>query len=332
MNELDSEQVSNMNIPENSEQLQLMVIQYLYADLNPEEISRFEAELESNAMLRQMLEDERRLDSAIPLGLQPQIDDERLQGNRWLLRQNLQKENRQRFSIKQWLTGLAERPLTVAFQGAAMAMTFVLGIMVATPSDPGSPSLPIEQLASSNLSPLTLVSDDDYEIYQFKVNNYNTATGDIDLSFSLASETRLTGNVADQQIHQLMAAALHNDIDSASRLDTINALQPVVRGIDVYEALIYVLTNDQNPGVRFQAVQSLVALADEEQVRDALRYALRADVNEGVRVEAFNALTDYQDEQTLAVFRQQMNTDSNEYIRAQSKSIIDVFDGAEIIL
>ena len=321
-----------MNIPENNETLQLLVIQYLYADLNPEEISRFEAKLEGNAMLQRMLEDERRLDSAIPLGLQPQIDDERLQGNRWLLRQNLQKVNRQSFSIKQWLTGLTKRPLTVAFQGAAMAMTFVLGIMVATPSDSGSPSLPIAQLASTNVSPLTLVRDDDYEIYQFKVNNYNTETGDIDLSFSLASETRLTGNVADQQIHQLMAVALHNDIDSASRLDTINALQAVARGSAVYEALIYVLTNDQNPGVRFQAVQSLVALADEEQVRDALRYALRADVNEGVRVEAFNALTNYQDEQTLAVFRQQMNTDSNEYIRAQSKSIIDVFDGAEIIL
>ena len=65
---------------------------------------------------------------------------------------------------------------------------------------------------------------------------------------------------------------------------------------------------------------------------DALRFALREDVNQGVRVEAFNALTNYRDEQTLAVFREQMDADSNEYIRAQSRSIIEDFDNAEVIL
>ena len=311
----------------NQAQLEMQVIQYLYGDMDGSQQAAFEREMAVNPELRELLEQEQRFDSAFPKVSQPLIDDERIQGNRWLLRQNLQKAARPSFSVKQWWQGLWERPLTVAFQGAAMAMTFVLGVMVS--GSPTAPALPDTTVAPATASPLALVNDDDFEIYQLQVNSYDAATGDIDLTFALASETRLTGNVADQNVNQLMAVALQNDIPSASRLDTINALQPVVSGNQVYEALIHVLTNDQNPGVRYQAVQSLVALAEEERVRDALRFALREDVNQGVRVEAFNALSNFRDEQTLAVFREQMDEDSNEYIRAQSRSIIEAMEGAE---
>ena len=323
-----------MTIPESKEQLQHLVIQYLYGDLSAEEIAQFEQELKSNSSLQQILHEEQRLDSALPVGMQPHIDADRLQGNRWLLRQNLERENRTRFSIKQWVESMTARPVTVAFQGLAMAATFVLGILVATPAGIQNAAPDAAQLASSDadLSPLALINDEDYEIYQLKVNEYDALTGDIDLSFSLASETRVSGNVADQGIYTLMAVALQHDIDSASRLDTINALQTVASDNRVLEALIHVLINDQNPGVRYQAVQSLVDLAHEERVRDALRFALRKDVNQGVRVEAFNALTNYQDEKTLAVFRQQMETDSNEYIRMQARSIVEETDDRTITL
>lgn len=315
-----------MTIPENTEQLQLRVISYLYGDLDAEELRQFEKELETSSQLQQLLEDEQRLDSAFPIGTQPSVSAERLQGNRWLLHQNLQKESRNLFSIKQWLDGLAEKPFTVAFQGAAMAMTFVLGIYVAAPAV--SPeSMGVEGLVVSteqaDFTPLQLVNNEDYEIYQLKVNGYDATTGDIDLSFSLASETRISGNVADQNIHGLMAVALQNDISSASRLDAIDALQPVSTGNEVYQALIHVLKNDRNPGVRYQAVRSLVALAHEGEVRDALRNALSDDVNQGVRLEAFQALVAYPEEETLQILRQKMDTDSNEFIRAQSKMIVE---------
>lgn len=325
-----------MTIPENKEQLQHLVIRYLYGDLDAEENERFERELETNPALKDALEEEQRLDSALPVGMQPQIDEDRLRGNRFMLRQNLQRENRTRFDLKHWLQEFFDRPLLVAFQGAAMAATFVLGIMLASPEAIQSSGSSVGQSLVANvgadLSPLQLVNDEDYEIYQLKVNDYDVATGEIDLSFSLASETRLTGNIADQNIHGLMAVALQDDIDSASRLDTINALQSVASGDKVYEALIHVLTNDQNPGVRYQAVQSLALLAHEERVRDALRYALSEDVNQGVRVEAFQALVNYPDEQTLAVFRQQMEADSNEFIRAQARTIVEESESDSITL
>lgn len=322
-----------MTIPDNTEQLQLRVISFLYGDLDAEELRQFEKELETNSQLQQLLKDEQNFDSAIPLGMQPLVSAERLQGNRWLLHQNLQKQSRSLFSFRQWLDSLAERPLAVAFQGAAMAMTFVLGIYVAAPEATPT-SLLLEGLVTAtnevSFSPLQLVNNEDYEIYQLKVNGYDAATGDIDLSFSLASETRLSGNVADQNIHGLMAVALQNDIDSASRLDAINALRPVSAGNDVVQALIYVLMNDGNPGVRYQAVRSLVALAHEGDVRDALRNALSDDVNPGVRLEAFQALVAYPEEATLQILRQKMDEDSNEFIRAQSRMIVEESAGAVI--
>jgi len=333
-----------MTVPENTkvesaEQLQLRVIGFLYGELGADEVARFEAELDSNAQLRQLLEDEQRLNSAIPIGVQPSIADDRVQGNRWLLRQNLEKEIRTGFSVKQWLQSLSDRPLTVAFQGVAMAATFGLGLYVASPSNTQNTVADVAQVAAIEpiqfQSPLDLVNDEDYEIYQLKVNNYDATTGDIDLSFSLATETRLTGNVRDQNIHGLMAVALQSDIDSASRLDTIEALHLVIieQGSSdmILDALVYVLSNDQNPGVRYQAVQSLVQLAHKERARDALRYVLSEDVNQGVRVQAFQALVSYPDDKTLAVFRQQMEKDSNEFIRSQARLIVEGPDNGGII-
>tara|TARA_R110002073_G_scaffold287109_2_gene451804 strand:+ start:2692 stop:3660 length:969 start_codon:yes stop_codon:yes gene_type:complete len=322
-----------MTIPENTEQQQMRVISYLYGDMDAQELLQFEKELQSDTQLQQLLEEERRFDTAMPLGSQPLISEERLQGNRWLLHQNLQKQGRSLFSIRQWLGDLTEKPFTVAFQGAAMAMTFVLGIYVASPAvspDAESSDGVLVSAAEPSFTPLTMVQDDDYEIYQLKVNAYDAATGAIDLSFSLASETNITGNVADQNIHGLMAVALQNDIDSASRLDAIDALQQVSSGDDVYQALIHVLLNDRNPGVRYQAVRSLVALAHEDEVRDALRNALSDDVNQGVRLEAFQALVAYPEEETMQILRQKMDADSNEFIRKQSRIIVEESDSGVI--
>ncbi len=80
-----------------NEQLELLVIQYLYGDMDAEERRRFEQQAADDAQLRQLLEQEQRLNSAIPLGTQPVIDEDRVQGNRWLLRQKLQREARPNF-------------------------------------------------------------------------------------------------------------------------------------------------------------------------------------------------------------------------------------------
>lgn len=310
-----------------SQQLQLQVIEYLYGEMSADERLQFEQNAERSSKLKRILEQEQRFDSALQPGMQPQVDEERLQGNRWAIRQRLLRAARPRFSLLEVLDGLRRRPLLLASQGAAMAMAFVIGVMVAY--SPQTDTVPAggNIVASQVALPFEFIGEEDYEIYSMHVNSYDTVSGDIDLSFSLASETRVTGNIANRSINRLMAVALQNDIDSAARLDTINALRPVAHGDDVYQALIHVLRNDENPGVRYQAVQALVTLRHDESVQAALRYALSEDVNEGVRVEAFNALAEYRDPQTLEVFRQQMENDSNEYIRAEARTIIETVDG-----
>jgi len=321
-----------MIIPDTIEQQQMLIMEYLYGEITQDQREQFEAALKEDAAFSALFEAETKFDASIPIGAAPAIDDERLEGNRWLLRQKLKQAARPSFSFKRVLTDILQRPLIVAFQGAAMAMTFAIGVMVATPESATVSPATVAEAGSTSSSPLELINEEDFEIYKLKVNNFDAVTGEIDLSFSLASETHLSGNVADASISQLMAVALLDDIDSGSRLDTINALQPVIAGDKVLSALIHVLTTDPNPGVRYQAVQSLVTLAHEEEVRDALRYALQEDVNPGVRVQAFEALVNYQDEQTLDVFRNQMSSDSNEYIRAQSRSIIEELEDSSINL
>ena len=67
-----------MSHPDSTEQLQLLVIDYLYGELDEEERERFEKTLESNDELQRLLEAEQRLNSALPAGAQPLIDEERV--------------------------------------------------------------------------------------------------------------------------------------------------------------------------------------------------------------------------------------------------------------
>ena len=314
-------------------ELQLRVVQYLYGGLTDSERDAFERDLQTDPQLARVLEQEQRLDSVVPRLTRPHIDDDRMQGNRFMLRQALQKSARRRSMLSDWVSDIRNNPQRLVFQLGAMAATFVLGLMVSTQSPVVQEPVSLPEVAAVpvQFSPLSFVQDEDYEIYQMKVNSYDPASGEIDLSFSLASETRVSGNIANSEIHSLMAVALQEDIDSASRLDTINVLQPVASGDRVYEALIHVLLNDQNPGVRYQAVQSLVQLVHEDEVRNALRFALADDVNSGVRIEAFKALMDYRDDETLSVFRDKMENDSNEFIRTQARAILEETDEAQAV-
>jgi len=309
-----------MNIPNSKDQLEQLVIRYLYGDFSEEERAQFEQALASNSKLQEILAQEQDLNNSVPLGTTPFIDSERQEINRLKLRRNLQKQVASQSALGNFLVSLLRKPSLVAFQSFALAASYVLGFLIASPSDvaieSGNPLAGI-------VSPLSLVGDQDYEISDMHIADFNPVSGEIDLSFSIASETQLTGNVADTGIRTLMTVALLNEIDAAARLDTIEALQNASFSDDVSASMIHVLNSDDNPGVRYSAVLSLVDYADDETVRSALRNALQEDVNPGVRIEAFNALATRPDAETLAVFEQRMEVDSNSYIRDRSRSIVE---------
>ena len=306
-----------MNIPENREQLEELVMRYLYDDLDSAERTAFEQALASNPLLKEILEQEQSLERAIPRGTAVHIDDDRLQDSRRQMRRNLQRQIANRSAIGEFLVTLMRKPSLVALQSVALAASYVLGVLIASPTD--SEVSPMAGI----ISPLALVGEQDYEISDMHIDSFDPVSGEIDLSFAIASDTRLTGNVADTGIRTLMTVALLNEIDEASTLDTIEALQNASYDEDISTSMIYVLTNDNNPGVRYSAVRSLVNYVEDDQVRTALRDALQQDVNPGVRVEAFNALAQNPDPDTLAIFRQVAEMDGNDYIRERARAIVE---------
>jgi len=179
-----------------------------------------------------------------------------------------------------FLVSLLRKPSLVAFQSFTLVASYVLGFLIASPSDVAIKSgNPLAEI----VSPLSLVGDQDYEVFDMHIADFNPVSGEVDLSFSIASETRLTGNVADTDIHTdtrtLMTIALLNEIDAAASLDTIGALQNASFSDDVSASMIHVLNSDDNPGVHYSAVLSLVDYADDKIVRSAFRIAILEDVN-----------------------------------------------------
>lgn len=312
-----------MNIPENRQQLEDLVLRYLYDDLDENDKALFERELTTNPLLQEILEQERALEKAIPRGTTVHIDGERLEDNRRLMRRNLQKQVANRSVIGDFLVTLMRKPSLVALQSAALAASYVLGVLIASPGGNDAPEVnPVAGL----VTPLALVGEQDYEISEMHIDRFDPVSGEIELTFAIASDTSLSGNVSDAGIRTLMTVALLNEIDEAARLDTIDALQNVSYDDTTTASIIHVLNNDINPGVRYSAVRSLVDYVENERVRGALRDALRQDVNPGVRIEAFNALAQNPDSETLAVFRQIAQEDGNDYIRQRALAILEGSD------
>ncbi len=309
-----------MKIPENRKQLEEFVLRYLYDDLDDEQRAVFERELSDNAQLQLILSMEQNLERTIPRGTSVYIDDDRLEDNRRLVRRRLQRLVAHRPAAGEFLIALLHRPSLAVLQIATLAICFALGFVVAGAT--GTESGAGDVLADA-ITPLGLVGEQDYEISELNIERFDPVSGDIDLSFAIASDTRLRGNVSDAGIRTLMTVALLNEIDEAARLDTVEALQSVSNDNLVSASMIYVLTNDGNPGVRYSAVRSLVNHVDDERVESALRNALQQDVNPGVRVEAFNALARNPDSDTLMVFRQAAEVDGNDYIRQRARAIIE---------
>lgn len=309
----------HMNMPEDRKQLEDLVLRYLYGDLDSAERARFERALSGNRQLQEILSREQELEKAIPLGTTVHIDDSRIEDNRRLMRRSLQRQVANRSPIGAFLQALIRKPSLMALQSAALAASFVLGILIDS-SGGADGNVPNTQ---SGVSPLALIGEQDYEISAMHVDRFDPVNGDIDLSFSMASETRMSGNVSDVGIRTLMTVALLNEIDEAARLDTIEALQSASYTNEISSSMIYVLNNDSNPGVRYSAVRALVDYVEVEPVKNALRNALQEDVNPGVRVEAFNALARSPDSETLAVFRQRADVDGNDYIRQRARAIVE---------
>ncbi|MFM1896990.1 MAG: hypothetical protein RLZZ385_2064 [Pseudomonadota bacterium] len=303
--------------------LEQRVFRYLYDDLTADERRRFDTELAHNPALQAVLDAERQLDALLPRGMGPVLDSGRVQGNFAAVLGRVHQQSPTAMSWRDQFAWLLRSPALLSAQTLALAFAFGLGLQLNTATPPSADT--------AGLSPLDLVDEGDYEIYQMEINSFDAGTGAIDLSFSLASDSRFVGNVADAGVRALIDVALRNDIDDEARLDSVEVLQYALQDSpgsrQAPAGLLHALANDLNPGVRYDAATTLTNYANQESVRGALRQALLEDTNPGVRMLAFDTLAEEPDALTIDVFRQRMVADSNDYIRNRARSIVDTADG-----
>jgi anti-sigma factor RsiW len=143
----------------------------------------------------------------------------------------------------------------------------------------------------------------------------------------------IEGAPEDADVERALTFVLENSqrFDPGARLDSLDVLRTQAADPEVRRALCAAARTDQNPGVRIKALETLQGFEKDAAVRRTLLDALQNDENSGVRVSAINLLlnslqTDGEsapaDPKLLAVLRDRVRNDSNNYVRLQSAAAL----------
>ena len=151
----------------------------------------------------------------------------------------------------------------------------------------------------------------------------------------LMSQTPMSieGAPEDADVQRALTFVLQNGqrFDPGARLDSLDVLRTQAADPEVRRALCAAARTDQNPGVRIKALETLQGFGKDAAVRRTLLDALQNDDNSGVRVSAINLLVNSlqtdgvsapADPSLLAVLRDRVRNDSNNYVRMQSAAAL----------
>ena len=283
------------------------VLLYLYGELPPSEAESFRAESERDPLLRQLLDEEERLQRRHPVGQSPEVSDEFLQENRLLLRAALRRTSAPSFLSR--LAAHLQRVPTPLLRTAGAVLPLVVGLFL------GRLSLEREDAAA-------LIGPDDLEIVDLHVAPADPTSGRLVLTFDAVASVQIEGTLQDQAIQTVLAAVLSSDVDHSARLQSVALMRQQANSERIRQALAHALLHDANPQVRLQAVETLSGLATDDQVREALLRALGRDHNPGVRIKAIQALEGFGDPSTIEVLEDRKQNDANLYIRAEAQRLL----------
>jgi len=122
--------------------------------------------------------------------------------------------------------------------------------------------------------------------------------------------------------------------DSTARMDSLDVLRTRCADADVRHAVCAAALSDPYPGVRIKALQALQGFEQDPTVRQTMIEALQNDDNPSVRVEAMNHLMNSLPAESssgavdlVAVLRDRVRNDPNNYIRAQSAVALRQLNG-----
>jgi HEAT repeat protein len=194
---------------------------------------------------------------------------------------------------------------------ALMSMGLALGVYLSNPIEtpvlqPAEPSIP-QNASVTNLR--IIESDPD--------------TGDVELAGDMVQPMRLSGNLQDQAVRQILVEALQSLSNPGVRLRAVELMSPNARDPKIKETLMDTLVNDDNPGIRLEALQALESFSQEDDVRQVLKYVVETDDNPGIRVQAVEAMAPMTQEEAMeAVIQEAVREVPNEYIRMRQLQFV----------
>ena len=207
----------------------------------------------------------------------------------------------------------------VAGQRTQVASTPVTPHPVMTVS--AAPKITDEQLHSAQSASVGWVSSAD------------SRTPTVQVQLMSPTPTSIEGAPEDADVERALTFVLENSrqFDPGARMDSLNVLRTLAADPEVRRSLCDAARSDTNPGVRMKALESLQGFEQDPAVRETIMDALQNDANSGVRVSAINLLLNSlesgndpgsADAQTLAVLRDRLRNDSNNYVRLQSAAAL----------
>ena len=194
---------------------------------------------------------------------------------------------------------------------ALLSMGLALGVYLSNPIkapvvQPAEPSIP----QNASVTNLRIIESD-------------LDTGEVELAGDMVQPMRLSGNLQDQAVRQILVEALQSPSNPGVRLGAVGLLSRNPRHPNIKEALMGTLINDDNPGVRLGALQALQPFSQEDDVRQVLKYVVETDDTPGIRVQALEAMAPMTQEEGMeAAIQEAVREVPNEYIRMRQLQFV----------
>lgn len=231
-------------------------------------------------------------------------------------RRNLSDELDRVDSRRSWwlLPGLADLAArTRLLESAAfLSIGLALGVYITNhiTATPASEDLMVSIPADASVANLRIIESD-------------PSSGAIELAGEMVQPMRLSGNIGDENVRQLIFGALQSASNPGFRLRAVELLSQTPRDPGVKEVLMGTLLNDDNAGVRLYALQALQAFSEEADVRQALKYVVETEETPGIRVQALEALAPMTQAEAMdAVILEAVREIPNEYIRMRELQFV----------
>ncbi len=149
------------------------------------------------------------------------------------------------------------------------------------------------------------------------------------LSFSVAKEVHLEGDLDDPKIQRILAYSLISEDNPGVRLRAVNAIGGEGKpDRETVTALIAAMKTDANPAVRHQALLALRRYPLSTDIKRAYAEVLLQDRNARLRIEAIDALQSAAgegvtfDPELIQELGRKLVDDDNSYVRRKARNFL----------